>query len=91
MKKIEVKIYADKAAKVPEYKTLFSAGADLYPLLDTPSVTLLPGERKLFKTGLKMAIPNGYELQIRPRSGLALKFGITIVNTPGTIDSKTAA
>ena len=91
MKKIEVKIYAEEGAKIPEYKTLFSAGADLFPLIPIGNVTLLPGERKLFKTGLRMAIPNGYELQVRPRSGLALKFGITVVNTPGTIDSKIAS
>ena len=63
-----------------------SAGLDLRANLDT-SITLLPMERRLIPTGLRIALPRGYEAQVRPRSGLALKHGITLLNTPGTIDA----
>ena len=63
-----------------------SAGLDLRANLDT-SITLLPMERRLIPTGLRIALPQGYEAQVRPRSGLALKHGITLLNTPGTIDA----
>ena len=59
---------------------------DIHAMLDGP-VTLHPGERRLIPTGLKIELPEGYEAQIRPRSGLALKYGVTVLNTPGTIDS----
>lgn len=71
---------------LPEHETIGSAGVDLKANLDTP-VTLNPGERTLIKTGLFMAIPVGYEAQVRPRSGLAYKHGITVLNAPGTIDA----
>ncbi|MDC7232008.1 MAG: dUTP diphosphatase [Spirochaetales bacterium] len=71
---------------MPHYGTEDSAGADLRACIDEP-VTLTPGERKLIPTGLKMAIPSGYEGQVRPRSGLAVKKGLTVLNTPGTIDA----
>lgn len=71
-------------ATVPKYASEEAAGFDLYAAHD---ITLNPGDRGLVKTGLKFDIPNGYEVQIRPRSGLALKFGVTVLNTPGTIDS----
>ena len=71
---------------MPAYSTLFSAGMDLRAHLDHP-VTLAPGARILAPTGLYVSIPQGYEAQIRPRSGLALKKGITILNAPGTIDA----
>lgn len=71
-------------ARIPQYATEGSAGFDFCSVLD---YSLKPMERKLFPTGLKLEIPRGYELQIRPRSGLALKFGITVLNSPGTIDS----
>ena len=71
---------------LPAYQTEGSAGLDLVAALGAP-LTLAPGERTLVPTGLKMAIPSGYEAQIRPRSGLALKHGLTIPNSPGTIDS----
>ncbi len=71
---------------LPEYATAGSAGMDLFAAVDKDEV-IEPGERKLITTGLKMAIPAGYEGQIRPRSGLALKHGITMLNSPGTIDS----
>ena len=71
---------------LPEYATPGSAGLDLRAAVDS-DVILLPGERKLIPTGLTLAIPEGYEGQVRPRSGLALKHGISMANTPGTIDS----
>lgn len=74
------------AVPLPAYQTAGAAGADLHAALSEP-VTLAPGERRLIPTGLVLAIPDGYEGQVRPRSGLALKHGIGMVNTPGTIDS----
>ncbi|CAN5434075.1 dUTP diphosphatase [soil metagenome] len=71
---------------LPGYETEDSAGMDLRAAVDEP-VELKPGKRMLVPTGLKMAIPRGYEAQIRPRSGMAYKHGITMLNTPGTIDS----
>jgi dUTP pyrophosphatase len=79
---------ADRALGLPVYATEGAAGADLRANLpDRGSLTLAPGARALVPTGLRMAIPEGYEVQIRPRSGLALKHGITLPNAPGTIDS----
>ena len=71
---------------LPQYATPQSAGMDLRANLDAP-VTLQPLERKLIPTGLHIALPAGFEAQVRPRSGLALKKGITVLNTPGTIDA----
>ena len=71
---------------LPQYATPQSAGMDLRANLDAP-VMLKPLERKLIPTGLHIALPVGYEAQVRPRSGLALKKGITVLNTPGTIDA----
>ena len=71
---------------LPQYATPQSAGMDLRANLDE-SVTLQPLERRLIPTGLHIALPAGYEAQVRPRSGLALKKGITVLNTPGTIDA----
>lgn len=71
---------------LPEYQTKQSAGVDLCAFTST-DVILSPGDRVLIGTGLYIALPEGYEAQIRPRSGLALKYGITIINSPGTIDS----
>ncbi|AWI84700.1 deoxyuridine 5'-triphosphate nucleotidohydrolase [Alloyangia pacifica] len=79
---------ADRELGLPHYASAGAAGADLranFP--DRGSVELAPGARALIPTGLRMAIPEGYEVQVRPRSGLALKHGITLPNTPGTIDS----
>ncbi|WP_375553062.1 dUTP diphosphatase [Roseovarius mucosus] len=79
---------ADRALGLPTYETAGAAGADLranFP--DRGAVTLAPGARVLVPTGLRLAIPAGYEVQLRPRSGLALKHGITLPNSPGTIDS----
>jgi dUTP pyrophosphatase len=75
-----------KDLPLPAYATEQSAGMDLQAAIDAP-VTLTPGERKLIPTGLAIALPDGYEAQIRPRSGLALKHGIGLVNSPGTIDA----
>jgi dUTP pyrophosphatase len=74
--------------ELPAYETAEAAGMDLRAALgETETVTLKPGQRALVPTGLSMAMPAGYEAQIRPRSGLAAKNGITVLNTPGTIDS----
>ncbi len=75
-----------KGLELPEYGTEHSAGADLRAAIDE-DVILAPMERKLIPTGFSMALPEGYEAQIRPRSGLAWKNGVTILNTPGTIDA----
>lgn len=83
---IPVKIRNTSTNELPEYATSGAAGMDLRAYLETP-VTLHPLERKLIPTGLFMEIPVGYEVQIRPRSGLAFKHGITVLNSPGTIDS----
>lgn len=73
-------------AILPRYMTAGAAGLDLCAAIDEP-LTLAPGERQLVPTGLAMAIPAGYEGQVRPRSGLALRQGLTMLNSPGTIDS----
>lgn len=83
---IDVKIINTSNNDLPAYSTPQSAGMDLRAYLTEP-VTLMPGERKLIGTGLYIALPEGYEAQIRPRSGLALKNGITVLNAPGTIDA----
>ena len=72
--------------QLPAYATPQSAGMDLRANLDAP-VTLRPLERRLISTGLHIALPEGYEAQVRPRSGLALKHGLTVLNSPGTIDA----
>ena len=71
---------------LPAYATALSAGLDLRANLDSP-VELFPMQRRIIPTGLFIALPEGYEAQVRPRSGLALKHGITVLNTPGTIDA----
>jgi len=72
--------------ELPEYKSEGASGMDVRAAVDGP-VILAPGEIRLIPTGLRVAVPAGYEVQVRPRSGLALKHGITVVNTPGTIDA----
>lgn len=84
--KINVKVQNLGTCKLPTYADSGSSGADLRAYLKE-AVVLEPGERKLIPTGLHMSIPKGFELQVRPRSGLALKNGITVLNTPGTVDS----
>ena len=82
---------ADRTLPLPRFATAQAAGADLCanfpPEVRDRALSLSPGERALIPTGLRMAVPDGYEIQIRPRSGLALKDGIALVNAPGTIDS----
>jgi dUTP pyrophosphatase len=91
MKTVQVKVRRlreDSGGKVPlpRYMTELSSGMDLFAEVEG-EVILEPGERKLIPTGLALAIPEGYEGQVRPRSGLALRDGVTLVNTPGTIDA----
>ncbi len=84
MDKININIKVEDESLMPSYETLGSAGADLKA---NEEGVLMPGQRKLIKTGISIELPAGYEAQVRPRSGLALKHGISMVNTPGTIDS----
>mgnify|MGYP000917023009 FL=1 len=83
---IQVKVINKGKQPLPAYATTQSAGMDLRANIDSP-ITLKPMERRLIPTGLYIALPKGYEAQVRPRSGLALKHGITVLNTPGTIDA----
>lgn len=73
-------------AILPEYKSEEAAGADLHAYLERP-IVLKPFSRSLIPTGVSVQLPKGYEMQVRPRSGLALNYGITVLNTPGTVDS----
>ncbi len=84
--KMQIKIINKSEHPLPHYETLASAGMDLRANIETP-ITLQPLERALVKTGLFVELPIGYEAQVRPRSGLALKKGITVLNSPGTIDA----
>ncbi len=87
MKKTKtVFILSKKKICLPSYGSEEAAGADVYAAIEVP-ITLQPQEIKLLPTGLHFEIPKGYEIQVRPRSGLALKEGITVLNSPGTIDS----
>ncbi|MEE2658371.1 MAG: dUTP diphosphatase [Candidatus Latescibacterota bacterium] len=83
---MSVRVVRNTTVPLPEYETSDSAGLDLRAHLEAP-VTLAPGERRLVPSGLRLEIPTGYEAQVRPRSGLALKRGLTIVNSPGTVDA----
>ncbi len=83
---MKIRIINRSRHKLPAYETEHSAGMDLRALTDGP-VTLKPLERKLIGTGLYIELPVGYEAQVRPRSGLAIKHGITVLNSPGTIDA----
>ncbi len=83
---VKVQIVNKSPHELPKFQTSGSAGMDIRVWLPEP-VTLKPMERKLIPTGLYIALPQGYEAQIRPRSGMAIKRGISLVNTPGTIDS----
>ena len=83
---MKIRIINRSRHPLPEYATIQSAGMDLRASLEEP-LTLAPMERRLIPTGLFIALPDGYEAQIRPRSGLALRKGITLLNTPGTIDA----
>ena len=83
---VRIKLINKSHHPLPEYATSLSAGMDLRANIEAP-IILQPMERKLVPTGLYMALPAGFEAQVRPRSGLALKHGITVLNTPGTIDA----
>lgn len=83
---MEIRIINGSHHELPKYETSQSAGMDLRASIDEP-ITLLPMQRCLVPTGLRMALPVGYEAQVRPRSGLAIKKGITVLNSPGTIDA----
>ena len=83
---MKIKIVNKSKHPLPEYATPGSAGMDLRANIDAP-ITLAPGERKLIPTGIYIALPVGYEAQIRPRSGLALKYGIGLANMLGTVDA----
>ena len=85
MVKILVKKF-DKNINLPIYKTSGSSGMDLMAFVKN-KITILPGKTALIPTGIALAIPKNYEIQIRPRSGLASKKGVTVLNTPGTVDS----
>ena len=81
-----VKVINNSNNPLPQYATIDSAGLDLRANISEP-IVIKPLERKLIPTGLYISLPKGYEMQIRPRSGMAIKYGITCINTPGTIDS----
>ena len=83
---IKVKVL-DNSITLPKYETISSAGMDIRAFIPEGKIEIEPQERKLIRTGLCLEIPKGYEVQIRPRSGLALKNGITVLNSPGTIDA----
>jgi len=86
MEEISIRIINKSDNAIPEYATEGSSGMDLRAFLESP-VTIKPLERRLVPTGIFLEIPKGYEVQVRPRSGLALKHGITCLNSPGTVDS----
>ncbi len=86
MNKVNVKYIAAEGAVIPEYKTAGAAGADVCAHIET-DVVIERGKFAMIPTGLFFEIPDGYEIQVRPRSGLAAKNGVTVLNTPGTIDS----
>ena len=83
---MKIKVHYSGKHALPQFETSQSAGMDLRANIDAP-VVLQPGDRALIPTGIKIALPDGYEAQIRPRSGLAYKHGITVLNSPGTIDA----
>ena len=83
---MKIRIKLEDGGKLPVYGTKDSAGCDLYANIEK-SITLMPLERVLIPTGVYLEIPEGFEGQVRPRSGLALKKGLTVLNSPGTIDS----
>ena len=86
-KQIPLKLINRSDNPLPAYATALSSGLDLRAYLPEGSVTLKPLERRMIPTGLYMELPEGYEAQVRPRSGLAIKHGITVINSPGTIDA----
>lgn len=85
---VDIIMVNEEGAFLPQYSTQGAAGADLCAFLgnEDEKITILPGQRALVPTGIRIELPHGYEAQIRPRSGLAAKYGITVLNSPGTID-----
>lgn len=86
MEKVEIRIAKKEGAEIPDYATGASSGVDLRAFIEAP-VILKPFERFLVPTGVFIGIPEGYEAEVRPRSGMAIKHGVTVLNTPGTIDA----
>ena len=84
---MKILLKMEVGAQAPVYSTKEAAGADIRAFLPDGPITLLPGEFRMIPTGIRLEIPVGYEVQVRPRSGLAAKHGITVLNSPGTIDS----
>lgn len=84
---MKILLKMEVGAQAPVYSTKEAAGADIRAFLPDGPITLLPGEFHMIPTGIRLEIPVGYEVQVRPRSGLAAKHGITVLNSPGTIDS----
>lgn len=87
MESVNIKCIVQEGARLPEYKTEGAAGADLAAYLPSGEVSIKAGGFLVIPIGIKIEVPKGYEAQVRPRSGLAAKYGITVLNTPGTIDS----
>ena len=87
MVRVRIKKVRQGAIKLPHYMTPLSAGMDLCACLEGKEVVLEPGRWQLIPTGIAIALPEGYEAEVRPRSGLALKHGVTLLNAPGTIDA----
>ncbi len=83
---VEVSLLPGRLGELPVYATAYAAGADLMAAVAEP-LTIAPGQRAMVPTGIAIALPAGYEAQVRPRSGLAVRHGVTVLNTPGTIDS----
>ena len=84
---IKIKLLSHYKGELPKYETEFSSGFDVRAQIGDKFINLEPGKRALIPTGLSFEIPKGFELQVRPRSGLAVKIGVTTLNSPGTIDS----
>jgi dUTP diphosphatase len=87
MVKVRIKKVRAAAIKLPHYMTTLSAGMDLCACLEGKEVVLEPGQWQLIPTGIAIALPEGFEAEVRPRSGLALKHGVTLLNAPGTVDA----
>lgn len=83
---IDIEVIAEEGAEMPHYASFGASGADVRAYI-REEIILLPGESAIVPTGLRFGIPNGYEIQVRPRSGLAAKHGVTVLNSPGTIDA----
>lgn len=86
MDELNLRIRLDEGAKAPRYASALAAGADVFAHISDP-LEIAPGERSLVATGVYLELPPGYEAQVRPRSGLAWKHGITVLNAPGTVDA----